>query len=230
MKIVCPSCRVPVAADDVAADTGLARCRTCNHVFRPGGDAALAEPAAPPRPTARKPRSVATSDAAGELTVKYRWFSPDYLFLAFFCVIWDGFLVSWYASVLPRGEWAPLLAPLLLVAVGIVITYSTLAHFVNTTTLRIDGSRLRVTHHPLPWWRPVELEVGDVQQLFCDRRSSRGLDSPAYTYTLNALLRDGTRLKVVTGVDSAALPLYLEQHAEAWMGIRDEPVAGELPR
>jgi predicted Zn finger-like uncharacterized protein len=229
MKIVCPSCRVPVAAEDVALDTGLARCRTCSHVFRFGNDAVLAAPAARTRPAAGKPRSVATSDADGELTVKYRWFSPDYLFLAFFCVIWDGVLISWYASVLPRGEWAPLLAPLVLVAVGIAITYSTLAHFVNTTTLRIDGNRLRVTHHPLPWRRPVELAAGDVQQLFCDRRSSRGFDGPAYTYSLNALMRDGTRRKVIS-VDSAALPLFLEQHAEAWMGIRDEAVAGELMR
>src|SRR4051812_14365745 len=140
MKVVCPSCRVPVAADDVAADTGLARCRTCSRVFRFADDAALAKPAVPPRPVARQPRSAASSDANGELTVKYRWFSPQYLFLAFFCVVWDGFLVSWYADALPRGEWGPLLAPLLHVAVGVVMTYSTLAHFVNTTTLRIDRS------------------------------------------------------------------------------------------
>jgi hypothetical protein len=116
------------------------------------------------------------------------------------------------------------------VAAGIFITYMTIAGFVNTTTLRIDGYRLRVTHHPLPWGRPVDLGIGNVQQLFCDERISRGKNGPSYTYNLNALLRDGTRRKIVSGLDAAELPIFLEHHAEEWMGIRDEPVAGELPR
>jgi len=230
MKILCPSCRVPVAAEDIALDTGLAKCRTCNNVFRFDNAPELAAPAVRPRQNVGRPRSVVTSEVDGGLTVKYRWFSPKYLFLAFFCVFWDGFLVFWYSLALPSGNPIMILFPLLHVAAGIALTYTTLAGFLNTTTLRIDPWRLRVTHHPLPWGKPVDLEVGDVHQLFCDEKITRGRNGPSYTYNLNALLRDGSRRKVISGLDTAELPVFLEQHAEAWMGIRDEPVVGELPR
>lgn len=230
MKILCPSCRVPVAAEDIALDTGLAKCRTCNNVFRFDNAPELAAPKVRPRTNVGKPRSVVSTEADGGLTVHYRWFSPKYLFLAFFCLFWDGFLVFWYALALPSGNPVMIFFPLLHVAVGIGLTYATLAGFVNTTTLRLDPWRLRVHHHPLPWGRPVELEIGEVKQLFCDEKITRGKNGPSYTYNLNALLRDGSRRKVIGGLDTADLPLYLEQHAESWMRIEDEPVAGELPR
>jgi hypothetical protein len=230
MKILCPSCRVPVAAEDIALDTGLAKCRTCNSVFRFDNLPELAVPAAPPRQHVARPRSVATWEDAGGLTVQYRWFSQKYIFLAIFCLFWDGFLVFWYLMAWGSGETVMMLFPLLHVAAGIALTYTTIAGFVNTTTLRIDPWRLQVAHHPIPWGRPVKLEVGDVQQLFCDEKVTRGKNGPSYTYNLNALLRDGTRRKVISGLDSAELPIFLEHHAEEWMGIRDEAVAGELRR
>jgi hypothetical protein len=230
MKIVCPSCRVPVAAEDVALDTGLAKCRTCNNVFRFADDPALASPPARPRALVGRPPNVVAAETSGELVVTYRWFSPKYIFMAFFCLFWNGFLVFWYAMALSSGDQLALLFPLLHVAAGIFITYMTIAGFVNTTTLRIDGYRLRVTHHPLPWGRAVDLGIGDVQQLFCDQKISRGRNGVSFTYNLNALLRDGSRRKVVSGLDTPELPIYLEHHAEEWLGIRDEPVAGELPR
>ncbi|SOD02176.1 hypothetical protein SAMN05216486_10287 [bacterium JGI 053] len=227
MKILCPSCRVPVAAEDIALDTGLAKCRTCNNVFRFADDPALT---ARPRPVVGKPRSVVTSDAGVALTVDYRWFSPKYILMVFFCLFWDGFLVFWYAMAAADRNVIGLLFPILHVAVGIAATYATIAGLVNTTTLRIDGYRLRVTHHPLPWVRGVDLGIGDVQQLFCDERIIRGRYGASYAYDLNALLRDGSRRKVLANLDTPELPLYLEQHAEEWMGIQDEPVAGELTR
>jgi len=230
MKILCPSCRVPVAAEDIALDTGLAKCRTCNNVFRFDNAPELAAPAARPRPVAGRPRSVVTSDANGALTIKYRWFSAKYIFLVFFCLFWDGFLAAWYAVALTTGNVMGLVFPILHVVIGIAVTYATIAGLVNTTTLRIDGYRLRVIHHPLPWGRAVDLGIGDVQQLFCDERMTRGRYGASYTYNLNALLRDGTRRKVISNLDAPELPIYLEQHAEEWMGIRDEPVSGELTR
>jgi len=230
MKILCPSCRVPVAAEDVALDTGLAKCRTCNNVFRFDDAPELAAPAVRPRPNVGKPRRVVIAETGGGLTVQYRWFTPIYIFMALFCVFWDGFLVFWYAFALTSGSPVMILFPILHVLAGIGITYATLAGFVNTTTLRIDPYRLRVWHHPLPWGRAIELGIGEVKQLFCEEKITRGKNGPSYTYTLTALLNDGTRRKLVGGIDSAEIPLFLEQHAEEWMGIRDEPVTGELPR
>ena len=52
----------------------------------------------------------------------------------------------------------------------------------------------------------------------------------SYTYSVNALLHDGTCKRVVSDLDAPELPIFLEQHAEAWMKIADTPVPGEFAR
>jgi len=222
MKIDCPSCRVPVAAGDVNLATGFAKCRTCNSVFR------FEAPRA--RPLAGKPQNLVMQQANGEMVVQFRWFSWKYLFLAFFCVMWFGFLAFWYLLALNVGSRMMLLLPLLHVAVGLFLAYSTVAGFINTTTLRIAGGRLSVRHQPLPWPGAVNLSTADVQQLYCEEKIVQIKGGTRRVYSLSALLRDGKRKKVVRDVDSPDLPIFLEQHAEAWMKIADAPVAGELAR
>lgn len=174
--------------------------------------------------------SVVTWDDGYGLTLQYRWFSAKFIFMALFCLFWDGFLVVWYAMALGSGNLVMTVFPILHVLAGIGITYWTIAGFVNSTTVMIDGSRLRVSHHPLPWGRTVELRRFEVKQLFCEEKVSRGKNGPSYTYNLSALLQTGERRKLVSGLDTPEIPLYLEQHAEEWLEIRDESVAGELPR
>lgn len=232
MKIPCPTCHVPVLAEDVDLASGMAKCRTCNSVFRIA-DAApeLARPAVAGRPAIATPRSVAIAENAGTLVIRYRWFSPKYVFMAFFCVFWVGFLVVWYALVF--GGHAPLLFklfPILHVAVGVVMVYSTAAGFLNSTTLTIDPDRLRVASGPVPWGKGNEVQITDVRQLFCEQIVTQGRYGPSYSYTLDALMKDGTRLKLIPARDAPELPIFLEQHAEQWLRIPDQAVAGELAR
>ncbi len=230
MKIPCPECRVPVAADDVNLSTGLAKCRTCNNVFRFDNHPELAAAPARRRPLAAKPPSVAVSDFAGELTIRYRWFSPKYIFLTFFCIIWNGFLLFWYGMALAAGNLLMLAFPLLHVAAGVWLTYMTIAGYLNTTTVTIDGSRLSVKHGPVPWPGNLTLSTLEVQQLFCEEKISRGKNGPSYSYNLVALLLNGGRKKIVSGLDTPEVPVWLEQHAEQWMNIQDEAVVGEFAR
>lgn len=225
MKIPCPDCRIPVAADDVNLETGLAKCRTCNSVFRFDNHPGLAERRRAP---VMKPGHVETYEGAGELTIRYRWFSPKYLFLAVFCLIWNGFLLFWYAMAFASGNAIMMLFPLLHVAAGIFLTYTTFAGFLNATTVTLDGSQLSVRHGPLPWPGNLKLSTLEVQQLFCEEKITRGRNGLSYSYNLVALLLDGSRRKVVSGLDAPELPLWLEQHAEGWMKIQDEAVVGEF--
>jgi hypothetical protein len=140
------------------------------------------------------------------------------------------FLTVWYMATLRRGEVMMALFAVLHVAVGILITYVTLAGFVNRTTLRVDRNRITVRHHPLPWVGSAELATADVRQLYCEQRISRGRYGVYYAYDLRALMRDGTRKRLLSNIDTPDIPLFLEQHAEAWMKIADTPVAGELAR
>jgi hypothetical protein len=96
--------------------------------------------------------------------------------------------------------------------------------------VRLDRSRLVVWIHPLPTRKRVEVATADIRQLFCREQINRGRYGPYSTYDLMVETRDGSRLKLLSGIDSPQLPLFLEQHAEAWLGIRDAPVPGELPR
>jgi hypothetical protein len=230
MKIVCPNCRVPVAAEDIDLSSGLAKCRTCNNVFRFADTPELAAPAARPRPLMDRPRNVVIGETPGELALDYRWFSAKYIFMAFFCLFWDGFLVAWYAISIGSGSWIMTLFPILHVLVGIAITYVTIAGFVNTTSVRVSRSRLRVWHHPLPFGRTIDLETAAVKQLFCEEKINHSRNGTWCSYDLMALLRDGTRKRLLPNLDTPQLPIYLEQNAESWLGIRDEPVGGELAR
>ena len=231
MHLTCKSCRSPIGADDVNLDNGLAKCRACNAVFRFDDDPMLAVGGSQPRERMKAPKSLAQETAGGQLTFRHRWFSPKFLFMVFFCVFWDGFLVVWY-TVAFAGD-APLLFklfPLIHVTVGVALTYYTIAGFVNTTTVTLDRGHLSVRHGPLPWPGKLDVDTGRFRQLYCEEKVSRGRNGVSYTYDLKAVMSDGERRKIVTGLDSPDVPLYLEQQLEEWLKIRDEPVRGELRR
>lgn len=63
-------------------------------------------------------------------TMSFRWFQWTFVFLVFFCIAWDGFLLFWYGAALGIGflgdDAEPVLImmlfPLLHVAVGTGLT------------------------------------------------------------------------------------------------------------
>lgn len=123
----------------------------------------------------------APSSEPPKLVIRFRWFRWIAVFLVFFCIAWDGFLVTWYTVGLTSG--APLIAlvfPILHVAVGVGMTYYTLALLVNRTRIAIEGGRLRVRHGPLPW-RGVDVDASEVSALEVlgepRKRNRRGRDT-----------------------------------------------------
>ncbi|MEW5931665.1 MAG: hypothetical protein AB1941_29705 [Gemmatimonadota bacterium] len=232
MHLTCKSCRAPISADDVNLDTGLAKCRACNAVFRFDDEPELAGGGFPGvRPRLEMPRSLTRDAGGGAVVFRHRWFSWKIVFLTFFCLLWDGFLVFWYAMAF-AGD-APLifkLFPVLHLAVGAGLTYYTVAGYVNTTTVTLDRGHLSVRHGPLPWPGSLDMDTSRCRQLYCEEKVNRGRNGYTYTYHLKAVTSDGGRLKIVSGLDSPDVPLYLEQEMEQHLRIRDEPVAGELRR
>jgi hypothetical protein len=229
MKIVCPSCRVPVAAADVDLATGTARCRTCGSAFRFDA-AAVPPPSGARRPLSGTPQGITVSAAGDTLTIRQRWFGRSTFVLLFFTLAWNAALAFLYAYAWRRGDVLAMVFPVLHLAAGIILVYGTLASFLNTTTITIDRSWLRVRTGPVPAARAVNLPAGAVKQLFCEKKVSRPGRTPMTRYSLVALMNDGRRTRVIAEVASPDLPLFLEEHAEAWMKIADEPVAGELAR
>lgn len=106
-----------------------------------------------------------------------------------FAASWDGFLVFWYATLIPqlcrsdgsREVLFALLFPLVFVVVGVWQTYSAIAALVNRTTLRVDTRTLEVGHHPLPWPGGRKLSLEGVRGFFVRKRGSLGEGSESCT-------------------------------------------------
>jgi hypothetical protein len=218
---------MPIAAEDVDRETGLARCHLCDSRFAYAGAPALGS--APPRrkPRVDAPRDVTLSEGDGEITIAWRWYTPKLFVTALVCVVWFGALVWVYEAARTSRSPYLLVLPLLHVAVGVLIAYGTLCGFVNTTTVRIDGNRMRVRHRPLPWPGNIDYPLTRVRQLYCQQSITRRRSGTYRNYHLVALMDDGRRRKVISA-DAADLPLFLEQQVEAWMKASDEPVPGEM--
>jgi hypothetical protein len=244
MKINCQDCGALIFADDVDLPSSTAKCRNCNSVFsfvrqlhaRPSDQR---ERLKTPRPDGLKIHEIGGSSqepgyrdapqARGSITISRRWFAPHFIFLVFFCIVWDGFLVSWYSNV----STAPgpvsilfMLFPLAHVAAGIGLTYYTLAGFLNRTTIQLDERNLSVRHAPLPWKGNCTLGREEIKQLYCEHEVSRGKNGPTNSYYLSAVLMNESKVRLASmPVDQAK---YIEDVLEERLGIHDMAVPGEV--
>jgi hypothetical protein len=207
-------------------------CDYCGneHIFNlPAAQPALrataqAEPLPAPRPS-----RVQVERRGDTLQLSWRWFTPKYIFLALFCVVWDGFLCFWYSMVLGSG--APIFMaafPILHLVIGVVLTYTVIAGFLNRTTLTLNSREFSVRHDPAPWPGEVKTSAGNLAQLYCKEKRTRGKHGDTFTYELHAALREGKQITLVAGLDSPDIARFLEQEIEMYLNIEDRPVYGEL--
>ena len=227
MHLSCPACNSPIAANDVDLGSGLAKCRACQNVFRFTDDPELAGKSRLPTP---RPDGIVRSEGAGELAFVRRWFSGKIVLMTFFALFWDGFLAVWYflAFHAPNAPLVMKLFPLVHVAVGVFITYAVITGYVNSTWISVGPGHLSVRHGPLPWPGNFDLSAGVLTQLFCEQQTNRGRYSNYFTYDLVAVLADGTRKKVIRGLDKPDVPRYLEEQMEKYLRIKDMAVSGEF--
>jgi hypothetical protein len=227
----CPACGSTLAAKDLDPDRGLAKCAHCGALM------SIAAPVAGAggfraRPEVPLPPALQTTELPDGFEIRRRWFTPAVLFLVFFCVMWDGFLLFWYGIAFRTG--APLimsLFPLLHVAVGVGLTYSTVATILNTTRVRLTWNALTISHAPVPW--PGNRIIGREQigQLYCRRHVSRNKEGGS-TSQYEVWMSDtkGKSRKLLgAGLDEQQA-LFLEQRIERALGIADRPMAGEIER
>jgi hypothetical protein len=237
----CPACAAPLAPEDLDARQRLAACRHCGGLF----DIARVQAAAGSvfdsgsvpavRGRVPMPEYLKVQRRGNAVEVSWRWMSPLYIFLAFFAVAWNAFLVVWYTLVLgqiPEGGvmMAPfVLFPLVHVAAGIGIAYLAVAGFLNSTHLRAEKhGRVQVSHGPLPWYPNPHLPADDLTQLYVVRHERQNKNGASITYKLFALDKDHRRIPLLAGLDDRDQALWLEQEVEAVLGLRDEPVEGSI--
>jgi hypothetical protein len=231
MQLHCKTCGKPIPAQDVNVKLAIAKCQACHAVFNFADD--LGAPAEP-RPVVPLPKGF-TLDAWGpELTITRRWYAHGVWLLLFFCIFWDGFLVLWYsmaAAAVMSGETFAiimLVVPVLHVAVGVGLTYLVFCMFLNRSIIRVASGELSVRHGPLPWPGNRQMFTSDVKQLFCSetRRSSK--HGCQYNFNVEVLKRDGTKDKLLEGLEDLEQALFIEQQIEQHLKIVDERVPGEV--
>lgn len=182
------------------------------------------------------PAGISVEDDGASLRLVRRWFSLKLIPLLFFCIAWDAFLVFWYSLALAPSTsmngggvpWIMIVFPIAHVAVGVGLTYSTLAGFLNRTQVRLEPGRLSIRHGPLPWLGNQVLDSSELDQVFCRRRDSTGRHGTNVTYEVRAIMKGGKLIKLLSGLEDEDQALYLEQQIERRLGIADRAVPGEL--
>lgn len=256
MQIRCPSCGAVVPAADVNLANGMAKCRGCNGVFAfesqldapalaperrptpPARNARRERPLVPMPPSITVERTFGTSlpggyrtgDAApkGTLTIVRRWYAQKYVFQAFFSVAWCSFLVLWYSAAGDHGSLTMLLFPIAHVAVGIWLVYSTLAGFLNRTTIVVSEGSMSVAHAPIPWSGNRVIASTALRQLYCEDVITRGKNGPNHTFSLNAVIDGGRKLTLLSKLETPDQARFIEQEVESFLGIVDAPVGDEF--
>lgn len=229
--LACPSCGGKTSLE---AGTPLATCQYCGNqiILRPAEQGWLNyADQFTRRPEAAMPDGVQLNTTPDGIEIRRRWFSAKYIFLALFCVVWDGFLLFWYSIAFGVG--APsimVLFPLLHVAVGLYLTYSTVAGFVNTSILRINRAGFSISHGPLPWPGGSDLPATDLEQLYTKEEVHRGKNGTTTDYTLTAVLRSGRSHDLLKSLPSPEMGFFIEQQVESYLRIEDRPMAGEMAR
>jgi hypothetical protein len=195
---------------------------------------------APGTLAAPRPERIARELLPTGLRLTWRWYSPAAWFLAAFCVFWDGFLVFWYAGATADVDFSQgyealrgpqlmmLVFPLLHVGAGLGISYFTACRFLNRTVVDVSPREIRVTVGPLPWPGNRTVSPMQVAQVFREEIVRQTKNGRSITYNVSAALKDQSKVKLLSGLDSPDQALFLEQEIERHLGIRDQPVAGEM--
>ena len=228
LALKCPNCAAQIKSEDCDLGRGTARCGYCRSM--------ITLPGYRPSPEKRRltmPLSAGMTideSAAGTIITR-RWFNWPIIFLIFFCIAWDGFLIFWYTVAFStNAPWIMTLFPLIHVAVGVGLTYFTLAGIFNRTWIKAADGVVSILHGPLPWWGNHVIPCADIEQLFCKEKITHGKNGTSTSYQVWAARHDGTTRKLLAGTLTDEQAIYIEQRLEKALGITDRTVPGELMR
>jgi len=221
ITLTCPSCGAKTRTD---AFNGRLVCEYCGneHLLQPEKRPVL-------RPEMLQPANVLVENEGKSARIFQRWFSFKYIPMAFFAFAWDAFLFFWYSTAVGQG--APLimiLFPIAHVAVGVGITYSTLAGFINRTVLEVTRDEIAVWFEPLPWLGEKAIKTKEVRQFFCKDKYVRTKNGGHTQYELYAITANNQQVKLIGNLENPDVALFFEQQLERWLRIENRPVAGEM--
>jgi hypothetical protein len=229
----CKYCGRQFNVEDIDPRQRLAKCRNCQEVFSfadPASSRETSKLVESRRRRAPQPACVQIGGDGSTCWLRWRWSAPHLLHNVLFCVVWDSVLVYWYymtfANVQGPAFWRTVILPVGHLAVGIGMTYWTLAGFMNRTIVAFDGATLRVSHGPVPW-RGRKLDAAAIEQVYCRERKQRPRRVRS-VYDVFAVLSGNRRVRLLNRLINPGHALFVEDQIEGWLGLPDEIVPGEL--
>jgi hypothetical protein len=181
--LTCPSCGAKTSRD---GSSDRLVCEYCGneHILGQANRPAL-------RPEIQQPANVLVENDRQVARLIQRWFSSKYIPMAFFAIAWDSFLFFWYSTAFRTGApWIMVVFPLAHVAVGIGITYSTIAGFINRTVLEVSRDEIGVWFEPLPWLGEKTVKTREVIQFYCKEKvvhAKNGTQTQYELYVMSVL-------------------------------------------
>lgn len=233
MQIHCRYCASEIPAQNINLEHLVAKCGQCNAVFSIAGEVGLQageKPTKSARLPVPLPKYVQLEEDIGEMRIRRKWFSLYSVPLVFFAVLWNGFMLVWYAIAFSTGEAQMALCGTLHLAVGLFLIYWVATTFLNTTLITVNSEVLDIKHGPIPAWGNKTLNPGEIAQIFCKEIISRSRRSTSVTYEVAAIMNDQRRESLLTGLHNPEQALYIEQEIERFLGIENRPVSGEMGR
>lgn len=234
-------CQAAVPPDAVNEAHNAAVCRACDAPFslprrRRAPERRIAMPKGITLESGEPPLRPAGGyrDAAGtplpELVLRRKWFRWQVLFLTFFAVMWNGFLLVWYVGMFATSGFHPMgfCFPLIHVGVGIGIGYYAAALWVNSSVLRIADGLLTVRHEPLPWRGNCEVPIANIRQLVHVRRVHQRKNGTSVTYEVHAYTHDHDDITLLRGLSKVEEARYVEWVVEEHLDIEDDPYENDV--
>ena len=173
------------------------------------------------------PKKLQVLQDSGGPVITWRWLGGRTVFLTLFAAFWDGFTLVFFRSWLESGAvWWAYLFPLVFIAVGVGVTCSALAGWLNRTRVRVAQDALTVTTRPLPFFNDRNIAPSELQRVYCREVVHRSRGGSYSTYEVRAVLRDGRNLKLIRGFDRFEPAGYLVDRIREILGIREEPAQG----
>lgn len=224
-----------IEAGNIDLPSGMAKCALCHSVFpfRDGLAAGTSSSSAghDGREEVGLPDCFQI-ERGDPLVISWPWRSQQggiqIAFMSIFLVFWFGFLLVWNGIALANGAYGMMFFSLFHVLIGIIVGVSTLRTMLNTTTITIDRSRLKIDIGPVPAPGRLNVASSSIEQLFVVSREHRGKHGRRWhTFDVMARTRDGREQKIVAALGSERQAWFLEQQIERKLGLVDRPVAGE---
>ena len=110
---------------------------------------------------------------------------------------------------------------------GIVMLYKGIAQLVNTIRIVVEKNRISVKRKPLPLPGNHVVSLADLKRLVTEKERRKEKGSTRWTYGVYAELKNDTRLKFVSGLETEDDALFIERKIEERLGIAEQRATGE---